>query len=383
MPSGSQVQMRDFYDVLGVERSATLEEIKKAYRRLAIKYHPDKSKESDAAERFREATEAYEVLADEEKRAAYDRYGHAGLKGMKHGGYSSVEDIFGSSIFGDVIGDLFGGIFGGRGRGNRRGQSLQADVVLELEETAVEQVRTLTLKRDELCKYCGGSGAKPGSKQKTCATCGGHGAVMQRSGFFSIQTTCPECHGQGKVVTDHCDKCSGKGRTKSTVEVEVKIPPGIEDGMRIRIPGQGEPGDSADTPRGDLFVDIHVGPHPIFERIEDHLVVKVPISYTQAVLGATIEVPAIGGMEKVEIQRGTQSGDVIRIAGKGFPNVHGRGMGDMIVQVIIEVPRKLNSEQEKLLRKLAELEEAHVTPDRQSFGKKLKSFLNGLTGSTK
>ncbi len=368
--------MRDYYEILGVARDADEDAIKKAYRKVAVKYHPDRSKDPEAPEKFKEATEAFEVLSDPEKRAMYDRYGHEGVRGRVSTAGSSIDDILGGGL-GDLFGDLFGSIFGGGGgsrRGRRKGADLQTEIELELEDTIAEQTRTLKINRSTLCKYCGGSGAEPGSSPARCDTCGGKGAVIQQAGMFAIQRTCPSCHGQGTLISDPCKHCRGRGRSEQSVEVEAHIPPGIADGMRMRIPGEGEPGESADAPPGDLYLDVHVAEHPLFERIEDHLVLKLPITYAQAALGDTVTVPALTGEESIKIPAGSKSGDLIHVRGKGFPNVRGRGKGDLVVQVQIDVPRKPHKQERKLLEDLQKVQEEHPSAERAEFNKKLERY---------
>lgn len=378
---------RDYYEVLGVEKGASEAEIKKAYRKAAIRFHPDKNKEPDAEAKFKEASEAYEVLADAEKRAVYDRYGHAGLKGSASPHqYASASDIFGSSIFGDVLGDLFGGIFGGggRNRGPRQGPSLQASVQLDLVETATEQKRTLRLTRDELCKYCDGSGAAAGSQPARCNTCGGQGVVMQRQGMFAVQSTCPSCKGKGKAITDPCTHCKGQGRVPTPREVEVSIPAGIQDGMRIRIPNEGEPGETSAAPRGNLLIDVHVNEHPLFRRMEDALVVKVPISFATLVLGGEIPVPSLTGTDTITIKPGQSADEIIQVRGKGFPDVHGRGRGDMLVQLQVDVPEHLSKKHRKLLEELAALEDDEKpSKTRKDFDRFLKAHVEQVKNNGK
>ncbi|MGL4514927.1 MAG: molecular chaperone DnaJ [Lacipirellulaceae bacterium] len=366
---------RDYYEVLGVSRSASGDEIAISYRRLAIKYHPDKNPGDDEAiARFKEAAEAFEVLNDAEKRSRYDRLGHAGLNGQAggRGGFSDVEDIF--SAFGDIFGDLFGG---GAGRGRARaGRDVRCDVTLTLHEAAKGATKSVEYQRHESCDDCAGSGAAPGSNRETCGYCGGHGRVIQSAGIVRMQTTCPACHGAGSTVKSPCRECRGQGRRLRTVKTEVRIPAGVDEGTRVRIPGQGEPSPGGGPP-GDCYCFIAVQAHPLFERQGQHLVCRVPITYTQAALGASIEVPTLDGRGEVALPRGTQSGDVFKLAGKGMPDPRRHGLGDLLVQVTIEVPKKLAAAEEKLLRELAELEHTHVAPERKSFFSQLRSYFTG------
>ncbi|MEN1679890.1 MAG: molecular chaperone DnaJ [Planctomycetota bacterium] len=364
---------RDYYEVLGVERSASESEIAQAYRKLAILHHPDKNPgDEGAVEMFKQAAEAFEVLNDPEKRARYDQYGHAGVNGNGHAGsgFGDVEDIF--SAFGDIFGDLFGG-GGRRGRGARAGRDVRCDVTLTLHEAAEGATKTVEFQRHELCEDCDGSGAAPGSVREACGYCGGHGRVIQAAGIVRMQTTCPACHGEGSTVSKPCRSCRGSGRRLKKVVTEVQIPPGVDDGMRVRITGEGEASPDG-GPRGDCYCFISILPHPLFEREGQHLVCRVPITYSQAALGCELEVPTLAGRGSVELQPGTQSGDVFRVTGGGMPDPRRRGLGDLLVQVTIEVPKKLAKEEEKLLRQLAELEHKHVAPERKSFFDKIKEY---------
>ena len=373
------VSKRDYYEVLGVEREASASEIKKAFRKLALKYHPDRNPDdAEAEEKFKEVAEAYEVLSDDDKRGRYDRFGHAGVDGVRAGS-GDFESIFES--FGDLFGGMFGGGFGGGrrrrgGGGARAGASLQMEVEVDFLEAAKGATKTVTFDRAEPCLECQGSGAKKGTTPETCSTCAGRGAVVQSTGFFQIQTTCPSCRGQGTVIREFCPACEGAGRQARSREVTVDIPAGIEDGMRLRLAGEGEPG-GAGAPPGDLYLVVRIREHELFARQDDHVLVEVPIAFTQAALGAKIEVPTIDGKEELKIKSGTQSGSLYTIRGKGIPSVRGGKRGDQIVRVVVEVPKKLTKKQEELLRSFAETEEAHVTPERKSFFEKLKSYFEG------
>ncbi|MEX0938992.1 MAG: molecular chaperone DnaJ [Pirellulales bacterium] len=363
---------RCYYEVLSVSRTASSDEIAAAYRKRAIKYHPDKNPGNDEAiTRFKEAAEAFEVLSDANKRTRYDRYGHAGVEGA--GGasqFNDVEDIF--SAFGDLFGDLFGG--GGRGRRRAaKGQDVRCDVTLTLREAATGVTKTVEFQRHNICETCDGAGAKPGTKKETCSYCGGHGRVIQSAGIVRVQTTCPACRGDGAVIQHPCTKCRGSGYELNTVKTQVNIPAGVDDDMRVRVAGEGEPSLSG-GPRGDCYCFISVLPHELFERDGQHLICRVPITYTQAALGATLEVPTLQGREELEIPPGTQSGDVFRLKSRGMPDPRRRGLGDLLVHAKIDVPKKLTSREEQLLRELADVEHSNVSPHRKSFFDKLKSY---------
>jgi molecular chaperone DnaJ len=363
---------RDYYEVLGVERGTDADTVTKAYRKLAMQYHPDRNAgDKEAEEKFKEAAEAYDVLRDPEKRARYDRYGHAGLQGFN--GAPHFDDV--RSVF-DVFGDLFGDFFGrGQRGGPQGGRDLQYNLEIDLIEAAKGARKSFTIPRDELCQECGGGGSRRGTRPVKCRRCDGHGVVIQRQGFFSVQRTCPGCGGRGQVITDPCTHCHGDGRVSVKRALEVMIPPGVDTGVRVRVPGEGEPG-SPGTPRGDLFVAIRVREHPLFQREGNHLVCQVPVAFSQAALGAEIDVPTLDGRIKYTLPRGVQSGEVLRVAGQGMPNVRGGRRGDLLVQVIVETPRNLTKRQEELFRELAELEQKHVSPARKGFLDKLKEFFH-------
>jgi molecular chaperone DnaJ len=361
---------RDYYEILGVERTAANGEIASAYRKLAVKYHPDKNPgDQEAIERFKEAAEAFEVLNDADKRSRYDRFGHAGLNGQygaQH--FTDVEDIF------SAFGDLFGDLFGGRGRNRaRKGRDVRCDVTLTLKEAAQGVKKTVEFQRHDTCEKCGGSGAAAGSRREVCGYCRGQGRVIQSAGIVRIQTTCPNCHGEGSVVKQPCPDCRGSGQKLKRVVTEVEIPPGVDDEMRVRIAGQGEPSPNGGPP-GDCYCFISVLPHPLLERDGQHLICRIPITYAQAALGTTLEVPTLEGRGEVVVPAGTQSGQVFRLGGKGMPDPRRRGLGDLLVQVVIEVPQKLSKDEESLLRTLAELEKKHVAPERKGFFEKLKDY---------
>jgi molecular chaperone DnaJ len=364
---------RDYYEVLGVSRTATDSQISEAYRKLALQYHPDRNPGDDqAVAKFKEAAEAFEVLSHPEKRAKYDRYGHAGLEG---GGphFHDISDIF--RAFGDIFGgDIFGDFFGGMGQGRmRRGADVRTDLTIDLLEAAHGTSKIVRFVRHAPCDACHGSGAKPGTKPETCPYCGGRGRVVQSTGFFSIQSTCPSCHGQGRVIREPCRECRGSGYVPKKITHKVDIPPGIDHGARLRLNGEGEPSPNGGPP-GDCYCIIQVSEHPLFQRDGKHLICQVPITYPQAALGTTLEVPTLDGKETVTIPPGTQTGEVFTLPGRGMPELRSRHRGDLLVQVHIEVPKKITDNHEELLRQLAEVENTHVTPKRKTFIEKLKEY---------
>jgi molecular chaperone DnaJ len=363
----------DYYEVLGVERTATSDEISMAYRKLAIRYHPDKNPgDHEAIEQFKQAAEAFEVLNDPDKRQRYDRYGRAGLGANAAGAhFNDVEDIF--SAFGDLFGDLFGGGRGGRRRRPSKGRDVRCDVTMTLAEAAIGVEKSIEFQRHNRCETCAGSGAKPGTAKETCQYCGGHGRVIQSAGIVRVQTTCPSCNGEGVAIKHPCTNCQGSGFELKNVKTSVHIPAGVDDGMRVRIPGEGEPSPNG-GPRGDCYCFISVLPHPLFERDGRNLICRVPITYTQAALGATIEIPTLQGREELTIQPGAQSGDVFRIRSRGMPDPRQRGLGDLLVSVKIDVPKKVTAREEELLRELAGLEHSNVSPHRKNFFEKLKAY---------
>jgi molecular chaperone DnaJ len=345
----------DYYETLDVNRNASSDEIKKSYRKLAMKYHPDRNPgDKEAEEKFKEAAEAYEVLSDPEKRDIYNRYGHEGLRGTGFQGFSGFEDIF--SSFGDIFEDIFG--FGsGRTRSRtapRQGADLRYDLTISFMDSAFGTSTEIELEKFVQCAVCEGTGATPGTEPEICPTCQGRGQVTQRSGFFSISSTCPYCRGGGQIIKSPCQSCRGTGKAKEKKTVQLKIPPGVETGSRLRLRGEGEDGEFG-GPRGDLYVFINVETHEFFERRGDDILCKIPISLTQAALGATVEVPTLNGNEKIKIPRGTQYGKIFRLKGKGFPHLRGFGRGDQIVQTLVEVPTDLSKKEEKLLKELAKL----------------------------
>lgn len=367
----------DYYKILGVARNASEEEIKKAYRKCALKFHPDRNPGNKEAEQnFKDAAEAYEVLGDPDKRHIYDQYGHDGLKGAGVRGFNNFEDIF--SAFGDIFG---GGIFdsffgGGRRAGVSRGASLRCEVALTLEEVAAGVERTIKLRRHDACPACNGSGAEAGSSRVPCAYCHGRGEIQQSQGFFVVRRTCPQCRGTGRVVEKPCKSCRGEGKVVGEREIAIKVPAGIEDGTRLRIAGEGDLGDNG-APRGDLFCDVFVKEHPFFHRHGNDIICELPISFAEAALGAEIEAPTLAGKTKVSIKAGTQSHELIRLPGKGLPSLRGHGRGDEIVQVVVEVPKKLTPQQKDLLVQFAETEHKHALPQKKSFLEKLRQYFEG------
>ncbi len=355
---------RDYYDILGVPKNATEEDIKKAYRKLAMKYHPDRNQGDDAKkseEKFKEAKEAYEMLSEPPKRAAYDQYGHAGVDPNLGGRPGPGQEGFGgfAEAFGDIFGDIFGGQAAGgqrRGPGGQqvyRGSDLSYAMEISLEEAARGKETQIRIPSWESCEPCKGSGAKPGTSAKTCPTCSGSGTVHLRQGFFSIQQTCPTCRGTGKIIPEPCNTCSGQGKIKKQKTLEVKIPAGINEGMRIRSASNGEPGTNG-GPAGDLYIEIRVKQHEIFERDGDDLHCTVPVGLTTAALGGTIEVPSLGASAEIELPEGTQHGKTFRLRGKGIKGLRSSYPGDLYCHISIETPVKLTEHQRKLLKELEE-----------------------------
>ena len=342
---------RDYYEVLGLTKSASADEIKKAYRRLAMKHHPDRNTDGDGSEsRFKEAKEAYEVLKDTDKRAAYDRFGHDGIRGAAGGSGG-----FGGEGFGDIFGDVFGDIFGGGRRGGGgpqvfRGADLGYELKLDLEKAVAGDNVKIDVPTQVTCETCKGNGAKKGSEPIQCSTCGGVGQVRMQQGFFSIQQTCPACKGVGTTIADPCNDCHGRGRIRKTRTLAVKVPPGVDDGDRIRLSGEGEAGRNG-GPSGDLYVEIRVNPHKIFERDGSHISCEIPVSIATATLGGDVELPTLDGNVALKIPAGTQSGKVFRLRGKGVRTVRETRQGDLFAQVAVETPVHLTAEQKELLER--------------------------------
>ncbi|MDH3492165.1 MAG: molecular chaperone DnaJ [Acidobacteriota bacterium] len=347
---------RDYYEILGVDKNASETEIKRAYRRLAVKHHPDKNPDDkQAEEQFKEAAEAYSVLSDAQKRNRYDRFGHSGLGGQGGGydpGFSNIEDIF--DLFG--FGDMFGG-GGGRRRSNvQRGADLRFDLEITLEEAAKGKNATIEIPRLEKCELCDGKGTAKGSSPETCITCGGGGQTRYQQGFFSVMRTCPNCSGKGQIIKNPCGECRGAGRVQSEKKLEVKIPAGVETGSRLRVTGEGEAGVNG-GPTGDLYVFVHVASHETFERQGTNLYTSAPISFAQAALGAEIKVKTLDGEQELKIPAGTQTGTVFRLKGEGMPDLGGRGKGELYVAVTVMTPKSLSKEQRVLFEQMAEIED--------------------------
>lgn len=373
---------KDYYEILGVSRDADEREIKKAYKRLAMKHHPDRNQgDKDSEAKFKEIKEAYEILTDAQKKAAYDQYGHAAFEhgGMGGGGFGGG----GGGDFNDIFGDVFGDIFGGRRQRASRGSDLQYNMVLTLEEAVrgvTKEIRIPTLAE---CDTCHGSGAKAGSSATTCSTCHGAGQVQMRQGFFAVQQTCPTCNGRGKIIKDPCNKCHGQGRVEKTKTLSVKIPAGVDTGDRVRLSGEGEAGENG-APAGDLYVQVQVKQHPIFERDGNNLYCEVPINFAMAALGGEIEVPTLDGRVNLKVPAETQTGKLFRMRGKGVKSVRGGAQGDLLCRVVVETPVKLNDKQKQLLRELEESlggeKGAKNSPRSKSFLDGVKKFFDDLTG---
>lgn len=369
---------RDFYEILGVNRDASEEDIKKSYRKLAMKYHPDRNPDSkDSEAKFKEAKEAYEILSDADKRRAYDAYGHAGVNPQMGGGGPGGEGFGGfSEAFGDIFGEIFGG--GRRGGGSQvyRGADLRYNMEITLEQAARGTETKIRIPSLDECETCHGSGAKPGTKAKTCQTCNGQGQVRLQQGFFSIQQTCPTCHGTGKVIPEPCTTCHGAGRTKAHKTLSVKIPAGVDDGDRIRLSGEGEAGVNG-GPAGDLYVVVQLKPHGVFQRDGADLHCEMPITFTVAALGGEISIPTLDGEAKIKIPAETQSGQVFRLRGKGIRPVRQTSAGDLMCHVVVETPVRLTDRQKELLRELEEINKKDGdkhNPRAKSFMDKVKDF---------
>ncbi len=376
---------RDYYEVLGVGRSADEQAIRSAFRKKAGDFHPDRHPGASAEEKkkleekFKELGEAYEVLSDKDKRAKYDQFGHAAASGQgggqwRGGGGSPFEGFGGfEDMFGDIMEGMFGGQGGGRGRQAQRGSDLRAEVELSFEDAAKGKEVVLELNRMESCGTCGGSGAKKGSKPVTCSRCRGQGRVQVSQGFFSMVTACPDCGGRGEVIKDACSECRGQGRLRARKQVKVAVPAGVDNGIQIRKRGEGEAGPQG-GPHGDLYLNINVRPHPLFTRDGEDLLCEVPVSFAQAALGAELEVPTLEGRVRLKVPAGTQSGKVFRLKGKGVEDLNGNGKGDLLVTVTVETPGHLTPKQKELLEEFAKISGEEDTPRRKSFLDKAKEL---------
>src|SRR3984893_1481243 len=372
----SQAKKRDYYEVLGVERGASEEELKKAYRRLAVQFHPDRNPgDKQAEERFKELNESYQVLSDAERRAQYDRYGHAAFQGPQGNGFGFEFTQGFEEVFSDIFGDFFGT---GRGRTrsrSRRGDDLRYDLEIEFEEAARGIEKVVKFQRLTQCESCNGTRARGGSGgARQCPNCRGSGQVRTQQGFFSISTTCGQCRGEGMIISDPCPKCQGQGRIRKAESLAVKIPPGVDNGSRLKLRSEGEAGYGG-GPQGDLYVVIHVKEHEMFVRQDNDVIIEAPISFPQAAVGTEIEVPTLEGKVKLKIPSGTQSGKILRLKGKGIVDLHGYGRGDQLIKVIVETPRSLTARQRELLEEFAKLDGKAVNhPLSKGFVDKLKEM---------
>lgn len=372
---------RDYYEVLGVARGASTEDVKRAYRKLAVQFHPDKNPDDPhAEEKFKELGEAYDVLMDADKRAAYDRFGHAafeqagGFRGGFHDPFDIFREVFGGSggIGGSIFETFFGGM-AGHGEDRQRGADLRYDMQITLEEAAFGAEKEIEVRKLDICDKCNGKGAEPGSRTINCPVCGGRGQVISSRGFFQVSQTCPRCRGVGQIVEKPCRRCDGEGRAEKTSRIKLKIPAGIAEGSRLRSARNGEAGIRG-GPQGDLYVVVHIQEHPIFQRDEDNLYCEVPIAFTLATLGGEVPVPTLEGRANLKVLAGTQSGQMFKLRGKGIVHVNGRERGDLLVRVIVEVPTRLNAEQRAKLQEFAELCGEENTPLRKSFFERAKEF---------
>ena len=363
------VTQRDYYDILGVPRNSPPEQIKSAYRKKALQYHPDRNPgDAEAEHKFKEAADAFEVLTDPEKRHLYDTYGHDGLRGVGVRGFRTFEDIF--SAFSDVFSDsIFSDLFGsGRARPPRQGRSLRCKANIALEEVLTGTSKTILLRRNEACDVCKGTGCRPGTKPKVCGGCNGAGEVTQSQGFFVMRTTCPRCRGSGKVIEKPCPQCRGAGIYPREVEVTTRIPAGIEDRMQLRVSGQGEPGEKG-APRGDLLCTVHVEEHPVFKRHGADIFCEVRARFAQMVLGAKVQVPTLNGEQELSIPRGTDSGRSFTLKGKGLPYLGANARGDQIVRIVVETPKRLTPEQVRLLK---EFDKTETNPRRKKLFERIR-----------
>jgi molecular chaperone DnaJ len=374
---------RDYYEILGVSKTCTDSEMKSAFRKAAMQCHPDRNPDNAEAEiQFKELNEAYQVLSDSQKRAAYDRYGHSAFE---HGGFGGGGgDGFAASmadIFDDLFGDVMGARRGGGRKGPARGSDLRYNMEISLEEAFHGKTASLTLPASVTCEACAGSGAKPGAKPRMCPTCGGHGRVRAQQGFFAIERTCPNCHGHGEIIDDPCHPCGGSGRVTQERNLSVNIPPGVEDGTRIRLSGEGEAG-AKGGPAGDLYIFVSTKPHPFFQRDGADLFCRVPISMVQAALGAELSVHTLDGSEaKVKIPEGTQSGKQFKLKSKGMPVLRSRDIGDLYIQVTAETPQNLTKRQRELLAEFESLSSTKTHPESAGFFAKMKDFFENLSGT--